>query len=106
MQDMTLEAGAIIVNGTGSAFSAGSPSQTFSHNLEIVLGRQSPYEGHQSNALSGGLVASSGGSIALHGSDRVVPWTVLATEAMAGSRILHLKQPVDWQVSFHLEPEQ
>jgi hypothetical protein len=98
--NLSITCDSLIVNGTGATFQAGTNSDRFTHRLLITLkgGRDEEYiVGHHSHNMGArGMLALMGGTISLHGEDRV-EWTRLGASAAASANSITLAEPVDWR---------
>ncbi len=84
----------VMVMGSGAEFEVGTHVAGYPHQFTLTL------KGLSSEANPGGmgskfLGAMNGGTIHLHGPERV-SWTKLGATALAGAATLTLDDPVDW----------
>jgi len=92
--DCSLRSDWLMVMGTGAEFEVGTHAARYPHKFTLTL------KGLASEDNPGGmgskfLGAMNGGTIHLHGPERV-SWTKLGATAGAGSTTLTLDDPVDW----------
>lgn len=92
--DCSLRSDWLMVMGTGAEFEVGTHAARYPHKFTLTL------KGLASEANPGGmgskfLGAMNGGTIHLHGPERV-SWTKLGATAVAGATTLTLDDPVDW----------
>ena len=92
--DCSLHCDWVMVMGMNAEFAVGSTTNRYPHQFTLTL------KGLASEANPGGmgskfLGAMNGGTIHLHGPERV-SWTKLGATAVAGATTLTLDDPVDW----------
>ena len=86
----------LIVQGAGAVFAVGTSASRFSQNFTLTLKGLSTEIGLASMGAKV-LGAHNGGTLEIHGRDRV-EWTHLAANAATGATSLTLAEPVDWAV--------
>ena len=91
--DRTLVCDSILVQGAGAVFEVGTNGDRFAQNFTLTL------KGLAVAGSMGGkfLGAHTGGSLEIHGRDRV-EWTHLGVSAAAGATSMTLSEAVDWVV--------
>ena len=96
----TLTCDYLLVQTTGAAFNVGSHANRFGQNFTLTLkglSTETPPIDPMMASMMGGkfLGAHDGGTLSIHGKDRV-EWTRLGASAAAGATSLTLSEPVDW----------
>jgi cell surface hyaluronidase len=92
----TLLCDSLLVQTTGAVFEVGTNASRFAQNFTLTLkglSTESPLASMGAKLLG----AHNGGTLDLHGKDRV-EWTHLGTSAAVGATSLTLSAPVDWAV--------
>ena len=94
--DLTCDS--LIVQGTTAVFQAGTDSNRYTNRFLLTLkGEQSESFVHGAHNMGArALLAMNGGTILLHGEDRV-EWTHLGANVAAGANTLTMSEPVDWR---------
>jgi hypothetical protein len=98
--DLSLTCDSLIVMGMDAEFEAGTDSNRFTHRFLLTLKGERTEEfhlaGHSHSMGARGLLALMGGTISMHGADRV-EWTRLGASAAAGATSITMAEPVDWR---------
>lgn len=92
--DRYLTCDSVVVHGSGAEFEAGTNANRFTHRFLLTL------KGERSETFGTGgaraLMAMMGGTINIHGEDRV-EWTHLGENAAALSNSIRMSEAVDWR---------
>lgn len=98
--DLALTCDSLIIQGAGAILEIGTNSVRFTNKFTLTLkGDQSEIfqpAGHPNNMGARALLALMGGTISIHGEDRV-EWTRLGASATAGATSIAMSEPVDWR---------
>jgi cell surface hyaluronidase len=98
--DLSITCDSLIVQGHDAILQAGTPENRFTQRLLITLKGERHEEyfvsGHSHSMGARGMLALMGGTISLHGEDRV-EWTRLGASAAAGTSTITMAEPVDWR---------
>jgi autotransporter-associated beta strand protein len=92
----TLLCDSLLVQGASAVFEVGTAASRFLQSFTLTLkglSTESPLPSMGAKLLG----AHNGGTLQIHGRDRV-EWTRLAVNAAAGATSLTLAEPVDWEV--------
>lgn len=99
--DLNLTCDSLIVQGASAAFTAGTDGSRFTNRFILTLKGEmgetfTVTAGMQMHDLGArGVIVLQGGTLNLHGADRV-EWTHLGANVAAGSSALTMSEPVDW----------
>lgn len=97
--DLSLTCDSLIVQGPAALFEAGTEPNRFTDRFVLTLkgDRNEDFQppGHGSMGARA-LLALMGGTISLHGEDRV-EWTHLGASVAAGADSISMSEPVDWR---------
>lgn len=98
--DLELTCDSLVVMGAPAEFEVGTAGARFTDRFLLTLKGDKDEDfqpaGHNSMGARA-LLALMGGTISLHGEDRV-EWTQLGASVSAGDSTIVLKEPVDWRV--------
>jgi cell surface hyaluronidase len=94
--DRTLLCDSLLVQGAGSEFRVGAANDRFTQNFILTL-KGLPTETTMASMGAKILGAHNGGTLNIHGRDRV-EWTKLGAHANPGATSMTLATPVDWAV--------
>lgn len=93
--DRTLLCDYLVVQGEDSRFQVGTSEDRFLQNFTLTL---KGLPGKTASMMGAKVLgAHNGGTVSIHGRDRV-EWTHLDAHAAAGATSLTLIEPVDWEV--------
>ncbi|MCU0749421.1 MAG: hypothetical protein MUF13_07750, partial [Akkermansiaceae bacterium] len=92
----TLLCDSLLVQGAGSEFRVGAANDRFTQNFILTL-KGLPTETTMASMGAKILGAHNGGTLNIHGRDRV-EWTKLGAHANPGATSMTLATPVDWAV--------
>lgn len=96
--DRTLTCDSLIVQGANAEFEVGTNGNRFTDRFVLTLKGDTDenftHGGHNMGARA--LLALMGGTISIHGEDRV-EWTHLGANVAAGANALTMSEPVDWR---------
>ncbi len=92
--DRTLTCDSLIVMGAAAEFEAGTDGNRFTDRFVLTL------KGEKTETFGSGgaraLMAMAGGTVTIHGEDRV-EWTHLGANVAAGANAITMSEPVDWR---------
>lgn len=98
--DLSLTCDSLIVMGPAAVFEVGTPGDRFTNRFLLTLKGDTSEDfqpaGHSSMGARA-LLAIMGGTVSIHGEDRV-EWTQLGASVAAGESAIVLKEAVDWRV--------